>query len=334
MNAGEGAVGEQRLGHSRRRPGHEVDHPRGQPRLLEQLHDEVVRQHRGRRRLPHDRVPHDRRGRGEIAADGGEVEWRDRVDEPLEGAVVQVVPASGGGDRLLRIETFGEVDVEAEEIDQLARGIDLRLMGGLRLAEHRRRVDDRPVAGGEEVRRLEKDRCAPLQTPRRPIAPRFARGRDRRLHLARRGLVHPGEDVAIAVRHHGLDRRAGAHLFAADDEGDLDLARGEVLEGPLELDPLGGARRVGEHRLVDRRGDFEDAIHEAQFNSEKSPVVRAVPRRQAVKPAVSRKPQAVDSRTTPAAHDWDPPTGNRLRLAACNFTGGLAPGTVKRYSKG
>src|SRR6266566_4009066 len=68
----------------------------------------------------------------------------------------------------------------------------------------------------------------------------------------------------MAVRHHGLDRRAGAHLFAADDEGDLDLARGEVLEGPLELDPLGGARRVGEDRLVDRRGDSGGGVHEVK----------------------------------------------------------------------
>src|SRR2546422_6493627 len=46
---------------------------------------------------------------------------------------VHVVPDPGRRQRLLGVEALGVVHVEAKEIDQLARGVDLRLMRRLRL---------------------------------------------------------------------------------------------------------------------------------------------------------------------------------------------------------
>src|SRR5256885_9577018 len=62
--------------------------------------------------------------------------------------------------------------VEAEEVDQLARRVDLRLVGRLRLAQHAGGVDDGTVACREQVRSLEEHRGPPLESPRRPVAPR------------------------------------------------------------------------------------------------------------------------------------------------------------------
>src|SRR3712207_9139169 len=79
------------------------------------------------------------RGGGQVAGDRGEVERRDRVDEALERTVVDPVPDAGRAHRLLGHDLAGEVHVVAPEVDQLAGAVDLRLVGGLRLTQHRRR---------------------------------------------------------------------------------------------------------------------------------------------------------------------------------------------------
>ena len=62
------------------------------------------------RRLPHDRVAHQRRRGRQVAGDRGEVERRDRVDEALERAVVGAVPDAPGVQRRLLAEDLpGEV---------------------------------------------------------------------------------------------------------------------------------------------------------------------------------------------------------------------------------
>ena len=42
----------------------------------------------------------------------------------------------------------------------------------------------------------------------------------------------------MAVRHHRIDGLAGTDFLAADDDGDLDLAAAEILEGLLQLAAL------------------------------------------------------------------------------------------------
>ncbi len=212
----------------RRRARYEVDDAGRQPCLFHDLQQEIVRVRRRARGLPDDRAPHDCGRRGEVAADRGEVERRDGVDEPRERPVLQRIPLAAGGQRLLALEPFSVVEIEPPEVDQLACRIDLRLVGRLRLAQHGSGVHGRAVPRRQEIGGLEEDGRAALQRPPRPIGPGGPRRRDRRLDLLRPRLMNLGEHVLVAMRHHGVDRLAGAHFLAADHERDLDLAPGEV----------------------------------------------------------------------------------------------------------
>ena len=155
--------------------GHEVDDARRQARLLEQAIDVVGAEHGARRRLPDDGAAHQRRRRRQVAADGGEVERRDRVDESLEAAIVELVPHRVVGDRLLAVQLLRVGGVVAPEVDQLARRIDLGLKHRLRLAQHRRRIQRRPPRRGQQLGGLEEDRRAILPRPCGPVVPRGER---------------------------------------------------------------------------------------------------------------------------------------------------------------
>ena len=152
----------------RRRPGQEVDDAVGQPGLAQDLHDVVRRQHRRVRRLPHHRAAHHRRRRRQVGADRREVERRDREDEALERARLELVPHARRRVRLLGGDALGEVRVPAPEVDRLAGGVDLGLVRRLRLPEHRRRVHDRTVLGGQQLRRAQEDREPLVDRRRRP----------------------------------------------------------------------------------------------------------------------------------------------------------------------
>ena len=55
--------------------------------------------------------------------------------------------------------------------------------------------------------------------------------------------------------------------LTADDVRQLHRARGELGERHLQLGPFGAAGRVVQHRLVDGRGDVENAVHGHLFVS-------------------------------------------------------------------
>src|SRR5213082_3440767 len=228
----------------------------------------------------HHGVAHDRRGGRQVAADRREVEGRDGVDEALQGTIVEVVPHTWDGQGLFGVNALRIVHVEAEEIDQLARSVDLRLMRGLRLAEHGGAVDDRPVPCRQQLRGLEKHGAPPLKPPRRPLAPRVPSRRDRGLHLRGPRLMRLGEHVAMAMRHHHVHRPAGVDVFATDDEGNLELAAGELFHGPFELPPRRGPRGVTQDRLVDGGRDLGNAVHDANLHRrgvvEHSDVIQAM----------------------------------------------------------
>ena len=116
----------------------EVDHAVGEARLPQHVHHERCTERRRRRRLPDDDVAeHCRRG-AEVAADGREVERRDGIDEALERPVLHAVPGLVGRGRLLGEHAVHALDVEAQEVGELARGVHLGLVDRLRLVEHRR----------------------------------------------------------------------------------------------------------------------------------------------------------------------------------------------------
>ena len=153
-------------------PGTKLMTPGGMPAASRHTHHVVRAQHRARRRLPDRHAAHEHGRRGQVAADRREVERRDRVDEPLERPVLELVPDAGAVDRLLAVELLRVADVEAPEVDQLAGRVDLRLKRRLRLPQHRRRVDRGAPGRGEQLGRLQEDRRAILERPVRPLAPR------------------------------------------------------------------------------------------------------------------------------------------------------------------
>ena len=145
---------------------------------MQELHQEVRGVGRGSGRLPDDRVPHQRRARRQVRADRGEVEGRDGEDEALERPVLHPVPHALARDRLLLVDPRHELDVEAVEVDHLAGRVDLGLVRGLRLAEHRRGVERRAPRAGQELGCAEEDRGAllPGAGATSPPRPRRRRG--------------------------------------------------------------------------------------------------------------------------------------------------------------
>ena len=195
-----------------------------------------------------------------LRADRREVERADREDEPLERAVLEAVPHTRRRRRLLLVDADEVLGVEAEEVDHLARGVDLGLVRGLRLAEHRRRVERRPPRARRGARRR-------AGRPRRARATASA--------TIRRGLRAPPRSPA---------RRATASPFATSastwsrlcgitaskvapvstrsppiTSGIWSRSADIALEPRLQLRALRRARLVALDRLVDRSGRTEDA---------------------------------------------------------------------------
>ena len=243
--------------------GEHVDHPGRHPGLLEQLHREVRGELLGGRGLPDDRVAHQRRSRGQVAGDRGEVERRDRVDEPLQRAVVGAVPdALAVGDRLVGEDLPRVVHVEAPEVDQLARSVDLRLPDRLRLAQHRRRVEPGTPGTGQQVGGLEDDAGAVVEGHRPPAGSSVTRGADRGLRVPPRRVLQHAEHAGVLVRlDHGDLGTTAHHLPPADRGGQVERGRCEVGELGLDRDALGAARGVVEVGLVDRSGWCADRVH-------------------------------------------------------------------------
>jgi hypothetical protein len=117
MNACQIRARERDIGNSKCIRMYEVNHTGRQSGCLQEFHDIVGRQ-RGRwRRLPEDRVAHQRWSTRQIARDGREIEWGESKDKSLERAVVTTIPNPVDGDRLLTIYPLHIVNIEAKKID-------------------------------------------------------------------------------------------------------------------------------------------------------------------------------------------------------------------------
>ena len=236
----------------------EVDDPVRQAGLLEDPHRVVRGEHRRRGGLPEHGIAHQRGRAGEVAADRGEVERRDGEDEALERPVFHPVPDARARRRLLLVHPRHEGGVETPEVDQLARRVDLRLVHGLRLAEHRGRVQRVAPRARQELRSAEEDRRALLPRDAMPVLPCLGRRLDRSLDLLGAALVHVGEDMLLVVRHDRLLQVARRDVLAADDERDLDALVPHLLQSELEARALRAAGRVVANGLVHGRGNTED----------------------------------------------------------------------------
>ena len=260
MDPGEVRARERRIANRGTGPVDEVDHAVRQPRLLQQAHEEVRGVGRRRRRLPDDRVAHQRRRRREVAADGREVEGADGEHEALQRPVLHAVPDAGRRLGLLRVDANEVVRVEAPEVDQLAGGVDLGLMHRLRLVEHRGRGERRAPRAGEQLRRADEHRDALLPRRARPLAPGLGGGGDRLLHFGGAALVDVCEHVLLAMWHHRLERVAAANVLTADHAGNLHPLRLHLLQAAFQLCALGTAGLVLADRLVERSGRPEDPV--------------------------------------------------------------------------
>ena len=133
--------------------------PFGMPGFFQDLHDVVVR---GGPQLEAGfqsatALPISAGAVGRLPADGGEVERCDREHEAFERTVLEHVPHAVVRFGLLAIDLLQVAAVEPPEVDQLARGVDLGLVGGLGLAQHRRGVEAVAPAPGEQLGRTQKD---------------------------------------------------------------------------------------------------------------------------------------------------------------------------------
>ncbi len=104
----------------------------------------------------------------------------------------------------------------------------------LRLAEHGGGVGLVPERARQQLGGPQEDRGAVVPRHAGPALVRLASRRDGLLDLGLARLVIPGEHVAVVVRHDAGAELAGAHLFPADDEGDLDLPPAHLGELGLE----------------------------------------------------------------------------------------------------
>ena len=261
MDAGETRIGDQHIAYGSGLARDELDHARGQAGLLENLIEEPIRQHRRGRRLPECHVAEYGRCGGEVATDRGEVERRDRVDKSFERPIVEPVPHARHRDRLFVQQPFGIVHIEAEEVGEFARGIDLRLVRRLPLAQQRGGVHPRAPRAAQQVGGLHEYGSAIGECPVLPILLCLGGAVDGVLQQRCRRLMHRGELVPVPLRRGDVDGLAGAMFEAVDDDGDVGDSAAEFLDRGLKCRALRGARGVTENRFVDGNGDVADGAH-------------------------------------------------------------------------
>jgi hypothetical protein len=204
----------------------------------------------GRRRFPHDGVAHQRRRARQVGGDGSEIEGRHRIDKTFERPVVDLVPHAGGRDRLFRLQAQHEFDVEAEEVHEFRRRIDLGLVDRLGLAEHGRGVERRPPGARGEVGGLEENRRAFLPGAPGPVVRRPPCRIYRLLHLGSIRQVRQRQHPAMIVWLDGFLEPAGAHFPAVDYERQLDTRRLELSQPRFDGASLRRARCIGQYWFI------------------------------------------------------------------------------------
>ncbi len=242
--------------------GDQVDDARRQPGRLQEPHRVVRGELLRRRRLPDDGVAHQRRSQREVAGDRREVERRDRQHEPLQRTVVEPVPDPRRADRLLAEQLPSERHVEAQEVDELARGVDLGLLHRLALAEHRGGVEGVAPRPGQQVGGAQQHRRAVVVGQVAPQRRGGARGVDRVLDVRRGRLVRRTQDGAVPVRLDDVDRRTRpGPLTAGDRHRQIDVLASQLGQARLQRGTFGTAGCVGPDRFVERDRDRGDGVH-------------------------------------------------------------------------
>src|SRR5437773_5264836 len=244
----------------RRAAAHHVDHARRQAGLREQLHQEVRREQRLRRRLEHHCVAHEHRRGGQVGADRSEVERAHREDEALERSILETVPRGRVVVRLLAQQLVAEVGVEAPEVDALAGCVDLGLVHRLRLTKHRRGVDGVAPRTRQQRSRAQHDRRALVIRGGRPHATRLQSRVDRVVEVLDHTDRVPPNAQLLAVRRAQVALAVARAVLAADRHRDLCPRIGELGKPALEALTMRIAWRILAHRFVDRTRDLEMSV--------------------------------------------------------------------------
>ncbi len=160
-----------------------------------------------------------------------------------------------------RIDLTHVVHAEAKKIREFARGFDFRLVGGLALSEHSRRVQCHAVGSGDQLRGTKKyggpvvpgspGPCFPCRPGSLHGLPEFLRAR----------LVVGGEHCAMFMGNSNFPSLPVRISFRRSREEfqDAESAAPSVNDAGL---PAPGALRVGKDRFVFRRRNDNNSVHE------------------------------------------------------------------------
>ena len=130
------------------------------------------------------------------------------------------------------VDATGEGDIESPEVDQLAGGIDFRLLHCLALTQHRCGVQCVPPWSGEQVSRAEEHRCPLLEPQIGPSRSSRQRSVDGLVRISLVCICRVPQDVGVIGWHRHIERRSRSRLgHSVNRRGQLD---GIILRHTLE----------------------------------------------------------------------------------------------------
>lgn len=230
--------------------GDEVDHTGRQTSLLQDGQKEVVGEHGGGRRLPHNGVTHQGRSTNQVTGNGGEVEWSHGVDETLQRSVLSSVPHTRSGlDRLLLVQLLGVLDVETQEVGQLGDTVDLSLVNVLTLAKHRGGKNVVAVLGGDQVGGLQEHSCSVGPSHLGPLGLGALTGSNGLTNVILVGLGKVGQNLRVVGWVHLLDGGSVVDFLTVDDKRNVQWRVGELGDGCTQKVPV---LRVSTGKLLNR----------------------------------------------------------------------------------
>ena len=181
----------------------------------------------------------------------------------LNGVTAKTNPSSGRpgvAAGLPRHDLSGVGCIETHKVDQLARGVNLRLVAGLSLAKHRRRIQRVAVFARQQVRSFQENRRTILPGHGCPVGLGGERRLDGPVDNLRRGQMGDRKHVVMVSRIGDFDGVSGVDRFTTNDAWNFN----HFAELPgyfcFQRKPLWAARGVGFDPLVDGFRWSEDAI--------------------------------------------------------------------------
>jgi hypothetical protein len=145
---------------------------------------------------------------------------------------------------------------------QLARGVDLGLDRGLRLAEHRCGVERLPPRAGEQVSGTQQDGRAVVERHRAPRRGGLTGRAQGVLGVLLCRAGQRAEDRTVVVRLDDVEALSATHaLLATDGHRQLERLLLQLGQLRLQFGALRGAGGVLQDRLVDRGGNLGDRVH-------------------------------------------------------------------------